>query len=51
MNAAKTPINLEELDDNFVEEDSSDNTNIDENEAPQLLESSEFALKMIIIFQ
>ena len=47
MNAAKTPINLEELDDNFVEEVSSDNANIDEGEAPQLLESSEFALKMI----
>ena len=47
MNAAKTPINLEELDNNFLEEDSSEDTNIDEDEAPQLLESSEFALKMI----
>ena len=47
MNAARTPINLEELDNNFSEEDSSENTNIDEDEAPQLLESSEFALKMI----
>ena len=45
MNAAETPINLEELDNNFLEEDSSENTNIDEDEAPQLLESSEFALK------
>ena len=47
MNAAKTPINLEELDNNLLEEDSSEDTNIDEDEAPQLLESSEFALKMI----
>ena len=47
MNAARTPINLEELDNNILEEDSSENTNIDEDDAPQLLESSEFALKMI----
>ena len=47
MNAARTPINLEELDNSFLEEDSSENGNVDEDEAPQLLESSEFALKMI----
>jgi hypothetical protein len=47
MNAARTPINLEELDNNFLEEDSSEKENVDEDEAPQLLESSEFALKMI----
>ena len=47
MNAAEEPISLEELENNFLEEDSSENTNTDQDEAPQLLESSEFALKMI----
>ena len=47
MNAAEEPVTLEELENNFLEEDSSENTNIDQDEAPQLLESSEFALKMI----
>jgi len=47
MNAAEEPITLEEVDNNFLEEDSSENKNIDKDEAPQLLESSEFALKMI----
>ena len=47
MNAAEEPITLEELENNFLEEDSSENTNTDQDEAPQLLESSEFALKMI----
>ena len=47
MSAAEEPSNFEELNNNFLDEDGSDNINIDEDEAPQLLESSEFALKMI----
>ena len=47
MNAAEEPVTLEELDGNLSQEDSSESATIDENEAPQLLESSEFALKMI----
>ena len=47
MNAAEEPVTFEELDGNLSQEDSSESATIDENEAPQLLESSEFALKMI----
>ena len=47
MNATAEQSKLEELDGNLSQEDSSESATIDENEAPQLLESSEFALKMI----
>ena len=47
MNATAEQSKLEELDGNLSQEDSSENLNVDEDEAPQLLESSEFALKMI----
>ena len=47
MNATAEQSKLEELNGNLSQEDSSENVNIDEDEAPQLLESSEFALKMI----
>ena len=47
MNASAEQSKLEDLDGNLSQEDSSENANIDQDEAPQLLESSEFALKMI----
>jgi hypothetical protein len=47
MNATAEQSKLEELDGNLSQEDSNGNANIDEDESPQLLESSEFALKMI----
>ena len=47
MNATAEQSKLEELDGNLSQEDSSESATIDEGEAPQLLESSEFALKMI----